>query len=77
MPPARTGTALAIAAIVGAALGIIVGYFVSAAGAGAGGFPSFGGWFDLRYHPGNLWWGAFGALVGAAIAFVAWLLRAP
>jgi hypothetical protein len=77
MPPTRIGAAIGIAAIVGAALGIILGYFVSAAGSVSPGFYSFGDWFDLRYHPGILWWGAFGALVGAAIAFVAWLLRAP
>lgn len=72
---AKVGIALAIAAIVGAALGIILGYFVSAAGSGAGGFPSFGDWFDLRFHPGILWWAVFGIAVGVGIPFVGWLLR--
>lgn len=48
--------ALGLAMVVGAAIGVIVGYLVYTAASGIDGFS-------------GLWWGVFGAAIGAGIIF--------
>ena len=67
--------ALLAAALIGAALGIVLGYLVYAAGWGEGAVP-FGSWLG-RLLDGPIWWALFGAVIGGAIIFIRNLLHGP
>src|SRR5690349_10813160 len=66
---------LLIAALIGAALGAVLGYFVYAVGWGEGAVP-FENWI-WRPSLAALWWALFGGVVGAASIYVRCLMRAP
>ncbi len=66
--------ALVLAIAVGASLGIVVGYLVYSSGRGAGGAISFGYWLSRPLRSAGLWWGLFGAGVGAAAIYLRRLL---
>jgi len=75
--------ALAIAIVIGAAVGIVVGYFAYAAEMGIA-TTSFINWLKGPFRYSNqrafhvthlldlaaLWWGLFGAGIGAGVAYV-------
>jgi hypothetical protein len=66
---------LLVAALIGAALATVLGYFVYAVGWGEGALP-FENWI-WRPLRGAIWWALFGAVIGGAIIFVRNLMREP
>jgi hypothetical protein len=70
----RHRVALALAAVIGAACGVVLGYIVGAIGEGAGGASSFRLWLTYAGFGGrvpySVWWGLFGALVAACIIYI-------
>src|SRR5258707_9262545 len=66
---------LLVAALIGAALGTVLGYIVYAVGWGEGALP-FENWIS-RPLGGAIWWALFGAVIGGASIFVRNLMRAP
>lgn len=67
--PRHAQIGLLVAIAVGAALGVLVGFFVANAGTGAEGGISFRYWLRSRYgypYP----WAAFGAAIGAGVVFI-------
>jgi hypothetical protein len=75
--PCEKQAALLLAALIGAPLGMLFGYFLYATGSGAGGAIPLGAWlFDWSYHPSRFFgWGAFGTLTGASIVYISQLMR--
>jgi Flp pilus assembly protein protease CpaA len=67
--------ALLVAALIGAALAIVLGYIVYAVGWGEGAL-AFESWIWRLLH-GPVWWALFGAIMGGASMFVLYLMRAP
>jgi hypothetical protein len=67
--------ALLIVALIGAALGTVLGYFVYAVGWGEGALP-FENWI-LQPFRGAILWALFGAVIGGASIFVRNLMREP
>jgi hypothetical protein len=66
---------LLVAALIGAALGTVLGYIVYAVGWGEGALP-FENWI-WRPLRGAIWWALFGAVIGGASIFVRNLTREP
>jgi hypothetical protein len=62
--------ALALAFVVGAALGVVLGYLLYASARGADGALSFHYWLKHPLRFAGLWWGLFGGVVGAAIIYI-------
>jgi hypothetical protein len=69
--------ALILGAVVGIPLGMVLGYFLYAAGSGAAGAISLGSWlFNWSFHPSRFFgWGLFGGVVGASIVYISHLVR--
>jgi hypothetical protein len=67
--------ALAVAALIGAFVGPLVGYALYAAGSGAEGAIGLNYWFTGR-RIGNLLWAIPGAAIGAGIVYALRLARA-
>jgi hypothetical protein len=67
---AREHMALVIAALLGAGLGVALGYVAYASGAGAEGASRFGYWLRHPGYFGGHWWALFGAVTGAGIVVV-------
>ena len=61
-------------AVIGAPLGIIVGYFADATTAGPSGFVDFGWWFQRYLTDQVALWGCLGAAVGFGLVYVRQLL---
>ena len=68
--PRNQQIALVLTMVVGAILGLIVGYIVYAVRSGVDGATSFGRWLDYPLRRNGFWWAITGALVGAATAYV-------
>jgi hypothetical protein len=66
---------LIVAVIMGIPVGIIVGYIIHALGWGADA-ATFGFWIERPVRYGAIWWGMFGAGIGAGIIYTRQLLRA-
>jgi hypothetical protein len=67
--------ALLIVALIGAALGTVLGYIVYAVGWGEGALP-FENWI-LQPLRGAILWALFGTVIGGASIFVRTLMREP
>ena len=67
-------TALFLSAIIGIALGIVLGFVVSALGAGSNAV-SFRYWIGYPFDHGVEWWGLFGFLVGGGAMYATLLIR--
>ena len=71
----RHQIALVLALIIGAAAGIILGYFVYAVPRGADGGLRFSYWVERPIRRGALYWALFGACIGIALIYVRRLTR--
>jgi hypothetical protein len=58
-----------VAALVGAVLFVMVGYFVYALPADAGGAASFSFWIENPVRYGAVWWALAGLFIGPAVRF--------
>lgn len=61
--------ALGLAIVIGAAVGVILGYFTYAAASGFDGGVSFGDWVRHPVRYAWLWWGIFGAAIGVGVLY--------
>jgi len=64
-----------LAALIGAALAIVLGYIVYAAPKGADGGARFGWWLQNPLFYDVFWWALFGAAIACAIVYVTRLER--
>ena len=66
----REQVALGIAVVVGAALGIVLGYLVYAIGSGADGALPFSYWLESPIRSAAIWWALFGAAIAVALIYI-------
>ena len=71
--------ALVVAALIGFALGTVVGFFADRLqGQTFWGWiegPGYAGYGTFGFFAGGYWWGAMGAVIGAAFVYMRQLLR--
>ena len=67
--------ALGIAAVIGAVMGILIGYLVYAVAQGADGAMGFGRWLEYSIWAAALLWAIVGALIVGGGAYVHRLFR--
>lgn len=79
--PAEHKIAFAIVVAIGSVAGVILGYFVYAAPAGAEGYSSFDFWLAnlfgnrVRSGSGAHWWALFGAVISGAAFYARKLIK--
>jgi hypothetical protein len=66
----RHQTALIISALIGSALGVVLGYMVYGAASGSEAGASFKYWLGHPLRYGWPWWGVFGAAVASGAVYV-------